>query len=850
MESATAITQSMHNITTTKLTALSKKHQAYEAEKQGVLKAVASKSNPADKLRVLLDAFKAKKLVAPENISTANVQRFLNQSRSDPSISPKSLEEWRLVMTQALDVPSRRYEHASLFGRLVMEWLGNLKDTPDSTSSDTGDPFEHIGRKEMHDQRKEWESIVFASESKVSAENIYIYLDKLFCSTTKSKKVLESPLEQMRGSMKHFCLEQLDTDSLKQSITGVLVTDLLSEAKRKALTDFKNSPLILQEMADVLNMQIDALDSWSWSSEPVPVEVRRALNGKYRVYMDEEILQALLIHYIGMRLGLHLKDVFTTFFYSGAWKQTSRKPLDRQARGRRQDYGLEVGEPSTVRNERRDNYRDNYFMVQLPSSLSNHTDEYNDGDTDHSITKSPMNTKQSLLHLISTETLINTRLHGNFAILQSDFRWFGPSLPHTTILAVLRFFGTTTYWLTFIEKFLKAPLRFVQDGPNAPVQIRKCGVPIQHKLADALGEAVLFCLDFAVNKETGYNLYRMHDDLWFWGSSQDTVAAWGIIKQFADVMGLTLNESKTGSIEIGKAPSPSKPLPSGPISWGFLKMKPTGQWALDNEQVDAHILELRTQLSACKSMFSWIQAWNLYMARFVSNNFGEPANCLGRPHVDMAVTALEKIQRSLFACDELAGDNVIEHLRHKLLDGFGVTNVPDGFFYFPIELGGLGLKNPFIPLFLVHRVSEKNPVDLIEETFELEERAYELAKKHYENGTSRSRFHLTSTSVDSFISFEEYVAYIEETSSYLQNAYLKLLAFPDEDMVDLTNDSKWERAPADVRAQFNSSYDRWVMQLYGSEIAAQYGGMALGDKGLLPIGLLSMLRSEKVRWQG
>lgn len=88
-------------------------------------------------------------------------------------------------------------------------------------------------------------------------------------------------------------------------------------------------------MADVLNMQIDSLESWSWGEEAIPVEVRRALNGKYRVYMDEEILQALLLHFIGLKWVVHLKAVFTVFFHSGAWKQSSRVSLDRVARQRR-----------------------------------------------------------------------------------------------------------------------------------------------------------------------------------------------------------------------------------------------------------------------------------------------------------------------------------------------------------------------------------------------------------------------------------------------------------------------------------------------------------------------------------
>ena len=198
-----------------------------------------------------------------------------------------------------------------------------------------------------------------------------------------------------------------------------------------------------------------------------------------------------------------------------------------------------------MRNERRERYQSDYFLSQLPTAL----EVIDDGNEKDDI-KNPISIKQSILHLISTEILINTRLHGSFTFLQSDFRWFGPSLPHATIVAVLRFFGVSDFWLTFMETFLKAPLKFVHDGPNAQTQIRQCGVPIQHRLGDALGEAVLFCLDFAVNKSTEANLYRMHDDLWFWGSSDATVAAW---KPSKSLLGLTLNHGKTGSVHISNS---------------------------------------------------------------------------------------------------------------------------------------------------------------------------------------------------------------------------------------------------------------------------------------------------------
>ena len=367
MESSSATAQSIQNITTTKLKALSKQQLAFEEKKQQILDAVASQDAPSEKVRVLLDAFTAYDIDVPVNFSLDNIRRFLKQSRHDPSVSPSLVSEWQQALQQALDVPSRKYQHASLFGRLVMEWLGNPNNTPLSNGlSESEDPFEQVGRKEMYDQRKEWESIVFDGGSKPDTAAIEAYLEGLFGSTAKSRKVAKTPIELLRGSMRDFVLGRFDVNVLKTCIKGILRMDLLSEVKRKALTGFQNNPVFLSEMSDVLNMQVDTLDTWTWGEEAIPVEIRRALNGKYRVYMDEEIIQALLIHFIGMKWAVHIKTVLTAFFHSGAWKQST---LDASTRRRRQDCGFEseVGlaflgsNPKTrqgtnVRNQRRAKY--------------------------------------------------------------------------------------------------------------------------------------------------------------------------------------------------------------------------------------------------------------------------------------------------------------------------------------------------------------------------------------------------------------------------------------------------------------------------------------------------------------
>ena len=104
--------------------------------------------------------------------------------------------------------------------------------------------------------------------------------------------------------------------------------------------------------------------------------------------------------------------------------------------------------------------------------------------------------------------------------------------------------------------------------------------------------------------------------------------AWKAIQRFSEVTGLSLNEEKTGSIQITEVPteirSPEPELPNGQIRWGFLTMEQSGRWAIDTKQIDQHIEELRLQLLACKSLMSYIQAWNMYVTKFFVVNFGKP----------------------------------------------------------------------------------------------------------------------------------------------------------------------------------------------------------------------------------
>ena len=660
--------------------------------------------------------------ISGTGISLKNVSRFLDQSKHDPSVSPELLKQWKQKIEHDLDLQGVKYEYASLFGRLVSEWIENPNDAAashtrkrsDSDSSDSTVSLEQVGREEMHEQRKEWESYAFNPKPVHEAE-IEKYLEALFGTTHKSKNLKRTPLEEIRyglGDIENMHPVRFDANTVSTCIKGVIRADLFAGPKREALLDLRNRNDILSEMADVLNMDLDSLEEWEWNPQPVQLHMRRQLSGKYRVFMDEDLHQAILLQFIGTKFSIRLKATFSAFFHSGAWLNDPFHAIGKRDRERREFFlGNAAGlrNKYTVRDARRTEFHNDSFMTQLSNPFQGAGRDYGD-DEDEDVhdpdeRKTPMATKQGMLRLATTELLINTRLYGEFTILQSDFKWFGPSLPHQTIFTVLKFFGVKDKWLSFIRKFLETPLVFAQDGEDGSVRKRRRGIPMSHVLSDTLGEAVLFCLDFAVNQRTkGGNIYRFHDDLWFWGQESACVDAWKAMVEFSKVMGLELNEEKTGTMQVSirnPGKKPSSALPVGPVRWGFLKLDAeSGRWLIDQTEVEQHIAELKRQLAACRSVFAWVQAYNSYVDRFFSTNFGQPARCFGKEHVQMQIETFEHIQRKLFGGDKGGDANVTDYLREVIKERFGVTDLPNGFFYLPIELGGLELRSPFIPLFM------------------------------------------------------------------------------------------------------------------------------------------------------
>lgn len=959
--SGSVFSETLQQITDTKLDELSKKRAAFEANKTSTLSSIESQSDPIERLVLLSNGVKKAfgiKLDKDGKVTTSltrhprlevelkNLDRFLAQARQDPSVSTKTISDWEKGLLRHLEVQSLKFQYASLYGQLVTEWLSGDQKVSSEKGEDTemGDAFEDVGSSARLKSKEEWEGKAF-KPANVDIDSLNAYFESVFELSTpvanQDDKDRWEAIQSLRKAVRSFEVDlsrpdQLDHFSLGWTIRGLMASDLLTNEKREVLKDFLGNPVILSEIADVLNLRLAALDSWKWGPDGVPVEQRRKISGIFSVHMQEDILQAIFLQYIGVKWSVFFREAFVSYRQAdGAWTPlyTDIPELDK----RRLEYYIgRVPRRRSLQKERQKIHSRDYFVAKLlkrvdevtetadgeveadfeefsahrmvkkqkishprhrkalaskaarKSAPSGSIPESDVDEEDESDTPGPAKTlmqlKQQLVHLLSTEIAINTRLHREHTAFHAVFEDWESLLPHETICTVLRFLGVSQHWLGFFERYLQAPLRFL-DEDNASPKVRRRGVPSSHALSDVLSETVLFCLDLAVNQAaTGQPLWRYGDDLWFWNPDHHTaVEAWNAVEDFASVTGTSINYRKTGTVRVSENKESQleidPKLPQGEIRWGFLVLSPqTGRFEIDHKMVDAHIDELRKQLNDKSSVFSFIQTWNAFAAKFFSSNFGKSANCFGRQHVDDMLATHKHIQQQIFDSGSGTGgmstsSSIIGHLRKTIEQRFGIADVPDGYFYFPVELGGLDLQSSFIPLLQIRDSVLESPDSLFKDMFDEERQAYASFKHKFDHGLVKRPQDGTRPpwqpeqqhDRDNFFSEAEFTAHREDlciVKDYLVYqdvlwVFQQLMAQPEEESIDEVP-ALWTalgQVPAGGRAikpnwhEMDASWC-WITAMYGPEIIERFGGLSIVDPGLLPMGMVGLLREKRVTWQG
>jgi hypothetical protein len=158
--SSSVFSETLQEITTTKLSELSRRRTIFEDQKAALLAEIQIQTDQKHRLSILSEGLKqcfavktAKRKRGDRRggpgrivrgstddpsleILLKNFDRFLEQARYDPSVSSKMMEDWENTLKKRLDVQSLKYQYAALYGQLVTEWLStdNVK-TPTSFDS-------------------------------------------------------------------------------------------------------------------------------------------------------------------------------------------------------------------------------------------------------------------------------------------------------------------------------------------------------------------------------------------------------------------------------------------------------------------------------------------------------------------------------------------------------------------------------------------------------------------------------------------------------------------------------------------------------------------------------------------
>lgn len=127
--------------------------------------------------------------------------------------------------------------------------------------------------------------------------------------------------------------------------------------------------------------------------------------------------------------------------------------------------------------------------------------------------------------------------------------------------------------------------------------------------------------------------------------------------------------------------------------------------------------------------------WSVY-TRFFSTSFGKPVVAYGLAHVDQLLETFARVQAKLFFTTRV---NVISIVKKLIRARFGVDEIPEGYLFFPLLMGGLDLKSPFVSLYLTRGQIPKNSSSYVDDFFREEKRAYGVAKVHFEQSNNHHR---------------------------------------------------------------------------------------------------------------
>ncbi|CAG9950082.1 unnamed protein product [Clonostachys rosea f. rosea IK726] len=307
--STSARSKTLQSITLTKIRELEKQRERYETQKNQLLQDADSCADQLLRIRKLLDGV-IKICPDQRDDSIQNIHHWLNQAKYDNSVPEELINQYEHSLRSKLDVPTRKLGLGHLYARLVTEWMDSSADDGQATSSSGKTRLRYSTARSSACRSyvttlNKW-SLSRSRQARRRLKSIF----KIYLKPGHNEKATKN-FEQLKQKVAARCRtlfernnRAFDLVTLRWCIKGLLKEDLLSEEKQVILREFLDDDVVLDEIADVLNMRVSDIENWDWNVGPdgIPVLPRQQLNGKYRIWMDEDVLQAIFIYYFGTTL--------------------------------------------------------------------------------------------------------------------------------------------------------------------------------------------------------------------------------------------------------------------------------------------------------------------------------------------------------------------------------------------------------------------------------------------------------------------------------------------------------------------------------------------------------------------
>jgi hypothetical protein len=842
----------------------------------------------------------------------AIISRYVEEAQDSQSVSESKVLRFEEQLWTKLNKHVNRLEISLLHVELMREVMnggdtaGSKASSSTNTVIDDEDDFEVVEHR-LDEVLEAFEKETFTSRH-VDVEAIEAFLCSLFDTGNKHD------LEDLRFNIQEFGDEvadgmELDQDFLTWAIMDLLKTNLVNTQKKQTLESYVQSPIAMRELLSIINMK--SVRDWEYkeAEKGLPVTARLNADGKYHITVEEDLIDLMFLHCVGLRWSMNLKSsllrfvrVCTPFTNPGLSANESNKrefflagaprmpktaacsachpPYESVPLPPPRDCFVNVPPPppppvvimgpsykkkkkgltrwsgmshiqDSLNEKRNTKYMNEFCMARLPTSK---------GCTPE-ITE---NVQAGLIKTLAVEAKLRTTFDGYSQVAAMNFNALETSLPHQTVLTVLKFLGVPKYFLDFSSRFLETKLNIGPAVRGAPDRIlpRACGLPAGHALSLCFTEAIMFLVELLVRQKTGASLYRLKDECYFVGSLQQQQQFEDEVTKFADTMSLSVSVEEDPCI-------------------GFLIMEGDGT-RIDNSRVDTYARFVKEQLTSCNTVLDWVRVWNDTVGTYAAHLFGPLAEIFGKSHLEAVKRAYSRIFRIV-----LPGGNLTSHVQQLLAKHIKqLPNKPalsiEAFIYLPPAYGGLGVKTPFVTLNLARIICD-TPDKRIEKYLDAEENYFNRAAENWTQLSPEAR----STKYEViFANNDEAVAAAlgsnrdlatfmtkDELTANRERAAYPVLPYPPypslnfpiviPSLTDLyadllhepIDDITWSDKVYDGVRRLSgkgdlkswsqlSGEDKWVLQLYGDECFECYGGLEIWCGEYVPQEVLKMIRGQ------